>query len=161
GAGANSQGLTVSGVDLCRNGKGIALETSNDGATIVGSNVYGNNVHGMDVAAAGVTIVGNNVYANGQDGVAANGAHITIRDNSVHDNADRGIGLVFGIHGLISGNDVYRNRNKGGQSAALFAHAWDVNAAGDDRLVVSGNKVHDNGGDGISTYGGAGGEIRV
>jgi parallel beta-helix repeat protein len=153
GPGAGSQGLTVFNLGLSGNGRGVSLDTSNDNARIYHSTVQGSTQEaGTYVGAAGATISGNTVFANGW-GIQTTGPRVTITDNVTHHNQFGGIAVYGGRRGVIRGNDVYANVNST-SSGALHASAAGVSAVGEERLLVIGNRVHDNLGDGLVAYGG-------
>ncbi len=187
-AGSGSRGLTVQNVDLYGNGEGIDVEASNDEALISASTVHGSSQDGIYIASANPTISGSTAYGNGSDGIQTAGAYATITGNAVHDNGTNGVetGVAFtagayttvednavfdnrgsgiytnyGVDGLISGNDVYGNGSGDSNESGISAYDYNDAASGSDQLVISGNRVHDNLGLGISTYAGDGGEILV
>jgi hypothetical protein len=152
GASANSTGLTIAGVAVYGNtGHGIDLEASNDGARIVGSVAQGSGQDGMFVSAAGAIITGNSAFGNVQNGIETQGPSPTVTGNRAYLNGSAGVNETYAVHGLIRGNDAYANGTVG-----IQAHDWNVEARGADRLVVTGNRAHDNKGDGIDTYAGGG-----
>ena len=128
---------------------------SNDGATVVASSVHDSDLGGIYVAAGSPLMIGNTIYQIGSGfygnlkGIETSGPHPTVKDNIVYASRTYGIFVDNGAHGLISGNEVY------GNYYGIQAADHDVNAAGDNRLVVIGNRVHDNQAFGIMAFGGA------
>ena len=173
GAGAGSVGLTLNHVDLFGGGTGIDLEASNDGAYIVGSSVHGETLGngvvgvgpcGIYVASASPTITGNSVYGN-EFGISTYGPQPTVTNNEVYANF-YGMNVTLldasqagSDQGLISGNDVYDNghRTSGYGISAAISYQTTANVL----VVVTGNDVHDNPGNGITTYSEGNGEILV
>ncbi len=158
-------------MDLYGNGTDIDLGASSDNAAIYGSNIYGSTGDGIDIGADNATITGNTIYGNqagsgidiagdnpliadntiygngvdysgGPNGVETQGSDPTVENNIIFDNSN-GISVSSDGNGLISGNDVYASAND----------SVSVTSSGNGDLIVTGNEVHDNSGDGIDAAG--------
>ncbi len=121
GADADSDRLTVSNCVIGgHRWQGLQLLASNEFAVIRDSTFYG--VPGgseLDDQLYGVGVYGNDAQISG---------------NTIRDHASTGL-TVTGLRHVVSGNDVYRNRD--GVSAS-------AQATGADRITISGNTVHHN-----------------
>ncbi|MCX7420942.1 MAG: right-handed parallel beta-helix repeat-containing protein, partial [Planctomycetia bacterium] len=173
--GANSSGLTMVNMDIFGNGTGINLEESNDHAQIVHSKIHGSvetfkagvgvEAAGVNIEAASATLFGNEVFGNAGVGIktrhineasgtagwfATRVPGLSLIDNVVRDNSGGGIDVTNTPGALIQGNDVYRNERGG-----IVVTVLGFSAQGNDRVTVTGNRVHDNRGvAGITAVGG-------
>ncbi len=148
--------VTIDGVQMTGAAAGInQFQTGgSDRFTLSNSRIFGNSLYGLnlDGATEFATITGNTVFGipggsindnQSSGGIIVFGADATISNNTVFDHATSGapgisLGNNFGgIRAKVIGNEVY------GNSVGIFA-ANLQSLTDPDRILISGNKVHDN-----------------
>ena len=121
--------VTISGLSLTGGANGVFVDaySGSNRLTVKNNAIYGNTGNGIEIDSgnANATVSGNAVHDNGQYG--------------------GGVGIIVSDapNAVIVGNDVYGNVSTGIQ-------AFGGNLSSSQEIQISGNHVHDNGGNGIS-----------
>ncbi|HEV8290646.1 MAG TPA: right-handed parallel beta-helix repeat-containing protein, partial [Tepidisphaeraceae bacterium] len=148
--------VTIDGVQMTGAVAGInQFQTQgSDHFTLSNSRIFGNSTYGinLDGATDFVTITGNTVFgipggstADDQrlGGILILGSDATITNNSVYDHTiGNAVGMQIGgnfggVRANVSGNDIYGN-----YIGVFTANLQSLADA--DKILISGNKIHDN-----------------
>ncbi|MCW5625103.1 MAG: tandem-95 repeat protein, partial [Burkholderiales bacterium] len=123
---------------------GVGIDTGNDGWSVVGSVLEGNQ-YGIFSRSVGGVFEGNELTGNGADGLYSEGARSRVVDNQAYGNGSWGIRVSTGGG---SGNRVVVEDNV----AVDNGHGISVNG---DAVVGRNNRAWSNNNVGIGVYGGA------
>ena len=164
----NSTGIVITENLLANNDEfGLGVSGASE-ATVTQNTMRQNGRHGMSVTAARVTIVDNLFEGNGEQGVRiASNAAATVTHNTMRQNGVLGIHITLGSTAELTGNTSTNNGTFGfgvtqGSTATLTGNTSTNNAfsgvlvgPGRNTVVLRGNRIENNGGDGIESNSGA------